>query len=409
MIRRAILDWIQDVSFYTKSQRALQAAFIVCLGSPGFRTPACSVQRVRSGKHGFIGICVLSLIAAFPVSLGLAQPPTTYAAYHRTASDHLSQSDRPSEGYRYSYRGLGTTIFLTCYHHDAQVVEKAVGQAQTLTREIESVLTDYDAESETRRLTTLANGQAAKVSQHLWATLIASDKWYRLSDGAFDASMGNVTSVWRKARSGKRPPPPSLIDKELRRSGWKLVSLDTDLQTVELAGPVRFDFGGIGKGYVVDQIFDLLNNNGIDCCLVNISGNIRCGTAPPGKTGWRIAVAPLEPNEPPLTHLILEDTSLATSGDLWQYIEIDGVRHSHILDPSTGYGVVGPIAATALCETATDADALATVACILPRHRALELANQTHSPVMIVDKRSTELAIARSDEFPRTSLFGTQE
>ena len=76
-------------------------------------------------------------------------------------------------------------------------------------------------------------------------------------------------------------------------------------------------------------------------------------------------MSPLVPGGEPLRKIVLANRAIATSGDLWQYVMIDGERRSHILDPTTGVGVLGPVAATVIAPSATGADALATAACIL--------------------------------------------
>ena len=195
-----------------------------------------------------------------------------------------------------------------------------------------------------------------------------------------------LTKLWRRYRRKQQLPPPESIQQALVSTGWQHVQLDRSTRTVYLDNEnIQFDFGAIGKGFIVDDVFQLLASHGLACCMVNISGNMRVGTAPAGRTGWRIEIAPAEPGGPALRRIELQHQAIATSGDLWQYIEVDGKRYSHILDPQTGMGVPGPVTATAIASKATDADAMATAACILNPQQALEIAG----------KQGTELLIAR--------------
>jgi len=261
---------------------------------------------------------------------------------------------------------MGTQVQLKAFHQDRELVARTFEQVERRVHALAAILTDYDPESETRRLSQSAAHHPAPVSDELWEVLEASDRWFRLSGGAFDASLGQLTVLWRKYRRTPRQPTGEEISRALQQTGWQQVQLDARARAVSFSSPdIRLDFGAIGKGYIVDQAFELLVAAGIPCALVNISGNMRAGDAPPDRDGWRIAIAPVEEGGQPLRRVTLVQRSIATSGDLWQYTVIAGVRRSHILDPQTGVGVPGPRCATAIAATATDADALATTACIV--------------------------------------------
>ncbi len=269
-------------------------------------------------------------------------------------------------GYEQSFPALGTMVTFKAFHAERQVVETAFELAQLRVEEIAAILTDYDPKSETRRLSLTASKSRTKTSDDLWAVLKASDEWHRRAGGAFDSSLGQLTSLWRKYRRVNAVPPGDQIQAALRKCGWRHVELHDEQHAVTIdTDGLRFDFGAIGKGYIVDEAFGVLRENGLSCCLVNISGNMRCGAPPPAREGWRIEVSPLEAGGGPLRRIQLANAAVATSGDLWQFMMIDGQRRSHILDPKTGLGVLGPVSATVVAATATDADALATAACIL--------------------------------------------
>ncbi len=157
---------------------------------------------------------------------------------------------------------------------------------------------------------------------------------------------------------------------------------------------VSFARWGYGPGFMYAVgAFEVLCAADLPCSLINISGNMRAGAAPPERIGWRIEIAPLEPGRPPLRQVQIVNQSIATSGDLWQFALIDGVRHSHILDPQTGMGVVGPRCATVIAPTATDADALATTACIVGFEAAAEIAQQLTQIELLCADRIDEDAV----------------
>lgn len=295
-----------------------------------------------------------------------------------------SVSETPAEeelaGYEHRFRALGTIVSISAYAHDSTKLARTLAEVEEQVRQHERILSDYRADSETSQLTTSAVESAVPVSETLWQVLSASDQWWQESDGVFDASLGALTRVWRTHRKRDTLPNSAEIEHALRQCGWQNITLDPVRKTIRISQPnVRLDFGAIGKGFIVDKIYERMVEAGYPRCLVNISGNIRCGQAPPGREGWRIEVSGLAKQEQgdsqdALRRISVANTALATSGDLWQFVVIDGKRHSHILDPRTGYGIIGPTAATVLAPTATDADAFATVACIAPWRDSLQIA-----------------------------------
>lgn len=304
-------------------------------------------------------------------------------------------------GYEFSFPAMGTKVQLRAFHHDRVVVEAAFEAAQRRVEALEQILSDYRPESETRTLTARAYPEPATVSPELFAVLETSQAWYRRTDGAFDASLGALTKLWRKHRRAGRVPSGAEIEAALERCGWEHVELLDAPPRVRLRREgIEFDFGGIGKGFVLDQVFELLQQRGLTRVLVDISGNMRCGQPPPGRAAWRIGIAPLKPGQPPLRLIHLVDRAIATSGDLWQYVEVDGRRYSHILSPQTGRGVLGPIAATVIAERATDADALATAACVLGFERAAELSHRHGLPLLVAEIEDGVPRVRTAGGFP---------
>ena len=319
-------------------------------------------------------------------------------AQEKSSDQSTSDARPPIVGYESSFLALGTEVQLKAFHHDPAVVAAAFELAEKRVRELEAILTDYDPDSETRQLSELAAQQPTPVSDPLWEMLEACDRWHTLSHGAFDASLGQLTQLWRKYRRSSRHPTPEQIAQARAQTGWQHVQLNRAGHSVCFDSPeLRLDFGAIGKGYIVDQAFAVLDAHDVPCSLINISGNMRAGSPPPERPGWRIEIAPLEPGSPPLRQVLIANQSIATSGDLWQFVLIDGVRRSHILDPQTGLGVVGPRCATAIAPTATDADALATTACIVGFDSAAEIALQLPLTHLLCADRIAEDAVSLSD------------
>jgi FAD:protein FMN transferase len=298
---------------------------------------------------------------------------------------------------------MGTLVHLSVYGSDEKAVEQAIQSAQKKVNDLAAILTDYDPASETRQLSNLAAKSPTKVSDPLWEVLQAADRWNKDSSGALDCSLGSLTLMWRKYRRAGRVPTQDDVWEAKKIAGWQTVKLNGLEKTVSITDErVRIDFGAIGKGYIADQAYQVLVDHGIKHCLVNISGNMRCGLPPPGKAGWRIAISPIEQNGKPIQNVEIANQAIATSGDLWQFTLVDGVKRSHILDPKTGYGVVGPLAVTVIAPTAIDADSLATTGCILDWASFSKLVESREGTAALRAGRPRgELVVERSKGFPK--------
>ena len=129
---------------------------------------------------------------------------------------------------------------------------------------------------------------------------------------------------------------------------------------------MSLDLGGIAKGYAADAAVRVLSEHGIEAVLVDAGGDVAVGAPPPDETGWLVDL----PNGESIR---LAHAAVATSGDAYRFVTVDGVRYSHIVDPRTGLGVVGQPTVTVVAPNATTADALASAVSVMDRTAAEEL------------------------------------
>ncbi len=266
-------------------------------------------------------------------------------------------------------------VRIVLYCKNEETATTAARAAFDRFRELNGILSDYDPESELSRLSrTAGTGACVPVSDDLWRVLARARQISEASDGAFDVTVGPLSRLWRRARRRRRIPSMEHIKEALQRVDYRLMELHPDRQCVTLKKEgMRLDLGGIGKGYAIDQAMRVLRERGIDRALIDAAGDVGVEAAPPGMPGWRIAVAPLDPAAPPETFLWLTHQTIAHSGDAWQYVEIDGTRYSHIVDPKTGIGLTGRSSVTVVGADAMTADALASAACVLGPEPGLAL------------------------------------
>jgi thiamine biosynthesis lipoprotein len=302
----------------------------------------------------------------------------------------LCRAAEPQNLSRFERTGvhMGVEFEVVLFSEDKVQAEHALDKAFARIAQLDQKLSDYDLQSELSKLSQtsdLAPGapaadyrpQAVKVSDDLWTVLSYSQLLSRKSDGAFDVTVGPLTKLWRRARRQKELPTAERIEEERAAVGYEHLVLDSSGKAVTLARPnMRLDLGGIAKGYAADQALAEIKTCGISRALVRASGDIAAGEAPPGETGWKIGIAPLNPDDPPQRFVRLAGCGISTSGDARQHLVIDGKRYSHLIDPRSGFGVKGRSSVSVIAPTDMQADAIASAVSVLGPDAGLKLIGQ---------------------------------
>lgn len=270
-----------------------------------------------------------------------------------------------------SRKCMGTTLRLVIHAPTEPTGRRALERAFARAEELNGILSDYQDSSELMRLCAKAGGPPVGVSRELFTVLESAQELSRLTDGAFDVTIGPVTRLWRLARKGKRLPDPTDLAAAKALVGYRMMELNPADKSVKLAkAGMRIDLGGIAKGFTADEILDQLRREDLPRSLVALGGDVTCGEAPPGAKGWQVAIIPLpgSTGQPPT--LTLRNQSISTSGDLEQFLEIDGKRYSHIVDARTGIGSTNQAMATVVAPRGIDADRLTKTGLLLPWEKA---------------------------------------
>jgi len=282
---------------------------------------------------------------------------------------------------RFEFEGIemAVPIRIVLYADDTQTAKKAADAALARFHDLNQCLSDYDEKSEIRRFCDLsAPGEFVRVSDDLWHCLRLAVHHAEISDGAFDPTVGQVVSLWRTARKLHRLPPEKRLREVLDTVQWRSIQFDEARQAVAISEHgakrhVRIDLGGIAKGYAIDEALRTMRFFGVTRVLLDAGGDLGLGDPPPGKEGWTIAVTPLEKGEKPTDFWTLKNCGVANSGDMYQFVEIQGKRYSHIVDPKTGVGLTNRLTVSVIAPTAADADALASAVSVLGPEKGLEL------------------------------------
>jgi FAD:protein FMN transferase len=269
--------------------------------------------------------------------------------------------------YEYTEPHMGTKFQMIVYAPEEKTARDATKAAFARVADLDGIMSDYQPTSELMRLCEKAGGEPVKVSEELFFVLSKAQEVSKLSDGAFDVTVGPVVRLWRLARRTKRMPDPDDLKQALELVGYRNVKLDAKERTVRLLKPgMKLDLGGIAKGYAADEAIAVLKKHSIDRALVAAGGDIAVSGPPPDKAGWTIQIQPLAPEEVKSPrHLILKNAGVSTSGDAEQFVEIDGKRYSHIVDPRTGLGLLGHRSVTVVAPNGITSDSLTKVASVL--------------------------------------------
>jgi thiamine biosynthesis lipoprotein len=258
---------------------------------------------------------------------------------------------------------MGTKARVVLYAAAAESAQAAAAAAFARIAQLDASLSDYRRDSELSFLSARSGGGPVPIGQDLYAILRHAVALAEETDGAFDVTAGPVVTLWRSARRTGRSPEAEALKDARQHVGWRHMVLDTAARTLLLARPgMRLDLGGIAKGYAVDRALEVLRAHGVDQALVELGGEIAVGRAPPGSQGWRIE---LENADSAHHIMMLENVAISSSGDAEQFVDIDGVRYSHVVDPRTGKALTNHVAATVIAPDGMTADAYATAATIL--------------------------------------------
>lgn len=278
------------------------------------------------------------------------------------------------ERYEAHQQKMGTQFRIIIYSSHKISAQNSINQSFKKVDALNNIFSDYDADSEISQLSASAGeGQKIKVSWELWKILKLAKKYSKKSKGAFDISIGPLSKLWRSMIRKKEIFNGVKINSAKNKVGFQKIRLYPLSKRVKLVQKdMRLDLGGIAKGFTVDEIVKLLRKNGFTQFLVDGGGDIYVGAAPPQKHGWQVNIKVLNGMGDLETHtLLLTNTAIASSGDTFRFLDWNGKRYSHIVDPRTGYGVIDQKIINVQAPSCTQADVVASTLSVLNKTEAI--------------------------------------
>lgn len=261
--------------------------------------------------------------------------------------------------HRFAHQAMATTFEAILQHEDRTYARQAARAAFEEVDRIEGHLSRFLETSDVTRINHGSAGQPVPLSLDTFACLKISAEIWAATGGAFDVTVGFLVDCWLdKARKLPRAPAPEELQFAREHTGLDLILFDEPTHAVALTvSPVRVDLGGVGKGYAVDRMADLLREWSIDRALIHGGFSSVLALDPPqGTAGWPVTLSDPRDRRRTLARVALAGASVSGSG-----VE----KGRHIIDPRTGQPAEGKSATWSLAPDAARADALSTAFMIM--------------------------------------------
>jgi thiamine biosynthesis lipoprotein len=278
---------------------------------------------------------------------------------------------------------MGTTYAVKLFDSDVE--------ADTLQSQIDALLERINAQMSTWR-------PDSELSRFISA----------LSDGAFDVTVGPVVNLWGFGPDAGKTGPPSRqqIEKTMERVGYRQLAVRASPAALRKQHPHMYvDLSAIAKGFAVDEVARLLDSRQIQSYLVEIGGELRARGFKPDGSAWNIAIEqPLSGERSVQSIVPLHDSAIATSGDYRNYVERDGKRYSHTINPRTGRPIAHGLASVSvITDSAMRADALATAIMVMGPEEGYQLAAREALAVQLIIRTADQFQVLVTPQFERYS------
>lgn len=316
-----------------------------------------------------------------------------------------SAKDTP---YQKTNIAMGTMVTQTIY---AEGADELASHIDILLQQLETEELSYRLpDSKVSKINqSLGNGETPVIQAPLDTYIQDCLKLWEQSDGALDITLGKVVSLWNidtysaNGGEGFEVPSKEAIEEALSQAGMEKIHLQNNLvpqddQTTQqnsqpssqftFDGPVSLDLGAVGKGIALDRIHDVLMEGGASAAIIQVGGSVLTYGEKPNGQPFKVAVVnPLDTGKQ-LGYLSLKGQwCVSTSGDYERYVEKDGVRYHHILDPKTGYPVDNELCSvTILAKNGFLSDALSTACFVCGTKTGMELAKACEVEALFVNK-----------------------
>lgn len=278
---------------------------------------------------------------------------------------------------------MGTWVRVEIHHSDTATANAGIAAVRAAFDSVNVVMNTWSPESEISRLNAAPAGSTFTLSPWLDECLSAAEDVRDASGGAFDPTAGPLMHLWGFYRREGNLPSRADVDSARALMGGYRHDRESGIVVKERDG-THFDLGGIAKGFAVDRAAEGLKKLGIQNALIDLGGNLYCLGAPPGREHWRVGIRNPLDRDILFAAIETDERAFATSGSYERFVEIDGKRYGHIMNPATGHPAEGFLSVTVLSPGATLGDALSTALFVLGPGEASEKLVKSYTGVEAV-------------------------
>jgi thiamine biosynthesis lipoprotein len=354
--------------------------------------------------HVFGARCFATLTATLALACGPTPTPTPVPVPGPAVNAEPTAPQRPpppvrKDGTIYAEtEQMGTRVSINVWVGEGSPAQAgaAIEAAFAEIERIEQIMSEWRPSSELSQLNDNAGGPARPLSPELFEVLQRSKVIAEATDGAFDPTFHAVGQLWH-FEPGARPPAPERIAEKLALVGWQNIELDPNTGVGRLARPgMKIGLGAIAKGYAVDRASQLLLQHGFADHIVEGGGDTYVSGSK-GGASWKVGIQ--RPDRAgSLAAIPATDRAIVTSGGYQRFLEVDGKRYAHILDPRTGWPLDESASAqsvTLVAANATDADAYATAVAVMGPEKGMAFVEAHPELEAVLVTRSGELLVSQ--------------
>lgn len=271
-----------------------------------------------------------------------------------------SKNNKTSEPITNSKILMGTVITITLYDStDESILTKSFDKIE----ELESILSINENGTLIDKINENAGISPVEVDDDTFTIIKKGIEYSNLTNGLFDISIGPLVKLWSIGLPEAKVPTLNEINEKLPLINYKDIEIDEENKTVFLKRKgMMIDLGGIAKGYTADIISNILVEEGVKSAIINLGGNVYALGTKVNGSNWTIGIQnPFSDRGDIVGTISINNKSVVTSGIYERYIEKDGIKYHHILNPKTGYPYDNEIAGiTIISDKSVDGDALST-------------------------------------------------
>ncbi|KAA5542318.1 FAD:protein FMN transferase [Adhaeribacter rhizoryzae] len=283
---------------------------------------------------------------------------------------------------------MGSRFDITIVAADSLAAEKNIDAVIAEVTRIENLISDWRDYTQISQVNKNAGIAPVKVDPEVFALTERALRFSKITKGAFDISFAAMDRIWKFDGSMTQMPSPEVIKQSIAKVGYKNIVLDREHSTIFLKKRgMKIGFGALGEGYAADRCREMMLAKGIKAGIVNGSGDMSTWGKQPNGSDWAIGITNPMQRDTIFAVIPLRQGAVVTSGSYEKYVEFNGKRYAHIINPATGYPATGLTSVTVFGPSAETANGFSTSMMVLGKKKGLKLLKKypEYSAILITD------------------------